>query len=237
MREEGHAQSSHLWKRSPESALLHERLDRALSQLWVAFQPIYSHSARRVIGYEALLRTDSPTVANPIEFLQLANLLNRDAEPGRSARRRAAAFAKRLPSDTRVFVNLQASDLLDEDLFLPTSPLSQVADRVVLELTEWATMDDVPDLRERLRRLRELGFSIAIDDLGAGHNGLNMIPSDRRCASFWPISSSASATATASGTRATCRRAWSTWSSAKLSPASSAATPALASSCLRMFGM
>jgi EAL domain-containing protein (putative c-di-GMP-specific phosphodiesterase class I) len=52
------------------------------------------------------------------------------------------------------------------------TPLSTMASRVVLEITERATLDDVPDLERRTRILRQLGFRIAVDDLGAGHAGL-----------------------------------------------------------------
>jgi EAL domain-containing protein (putative c-di-GMP-specific phosphodiesterase class I) len=47
----------------------------------------------------------------------------------------------------------------------------------VLEVTERATLDDVPDVRERVARLRALGFRIAIDDLGAGYAGLSSFAS------------------------------------------------------------
>src|SRR6478736_6772995 len=47
-------------------------------------------------------------------------------------------------------------------------PVPRVAQRVVLELTDRASLDSVSDVRERLDRLRGLGFRVAIDDLGAG---------------------------------------------------------------------
>jgi EAL domain-containing protein (putative c-di-GMP-specific phosphodiesterase class I) len=47
----------------------------------------------------------------------------------------------------------------------------------VLELTERSPLEGVPDLRERVRRLRSLGFRLAIDDLGAGYAGLTSFAS------------------------------------------------------------
>jgi EAL domain-containing protein (putative c-di-GMP-specific phosphodiesterase class I) len=61
---------------------------------------------------------------------------------------------------------------VDEDLFAEDRPLSRMASRVVLEVTERETLDGVPDLRERARSLRRLGFRLAVDDLGAGYAGL-----------------------------------------------------------------
>ncbi len=43
---------------------------------------------------------------------------------------------------------------------------------MVLEITERATLDGVIDLRRRVERLRDLGFRVAVDDLGAGYAGL-----------------------------------------------------------------
>jgi EAL domain-containing protein (putative c-di-GMP-specific phosphodiesterase class I) len=42
----------------------------------------------------------------------------------------------------------------------------------VLEITERASLEDVEDLGDRIVRLRRLGYSLAIDDLGAGYAGL-----------------------------------------------------------------
>lgn len=76
------------------------------------------------------------------------------------------------PTDALLFVNLHALDLMDEALLSPTSPLSAVADCVVLEVTERTSLDEVTDPRPRIAELRRMGFRIAIDDLGAGYAGL-----------------------------------------------------------------
>jgi EAL domain-containing protein (putative c-di-GMP-specific phosphodiesterase class I) len=74
--------------------------------------------------------------------------------------------------DTLLFVNLHCADLLDEELYQADSPLGRMAPHVVLELTERASLDRIQGVRERLARLRKLGFRLALDDLGAGYAGL-----------------------------------------------------------------
>jgi EAL domain-containing protein (putative c-di-GMP-specific phosphodiesterase class I) len=69
-------------------------------------------------------------------------------------------------------VNIHPCDLMDDDLFSPAAPLSQVAGQVVLEITERANLDGVADLRTRLTTLRRMGYRLAVDDLGAGYAGL-----------------------------------------------------------------
>jgi EAL domain-containing protein (putative c-di-GMP-specific phosphodiesterase class I) len=76
-----------------------------------------------------------------------------------------------------VFVNLHARDLLDEALRSRESPLAALANRVVFEVTERASLDQVHDVRGKISELRQLGYRIAIDDLGAGYAGLNSFAS------------------------------------------------------------
>jgi EAL domain-containing protein (putative c-di-GMP-specific phosphodiesterase class I) len=123
-----------------------------------------------VHGSEALLRSDEPTLANPGAFLEAADRLGKLPELGRAVRERAAAVPP--PDGAKLYINLHASDLNDEALYLSDTPLARLGDRVVLEVTERATLDGVRDLPARVAKLRGLGFGIAIDDLGVGYSGL-----------------------------------------------------------------
>jgi len=77
-----------------------------------------------------------------------------------------------LPNDSVLFLNLLAEDLDDPDLFRFDSPLSRYAERIVFELTEHRGWPDHSILRQKMEKLRALGYRIALDDLGAGQNGL-----------------------------------------------------------------
>jgi len=68
-----------------------------------------------------------------------------------------------------VQVDEHDADLFDKQLTSPFSPLSRIASRVVLEITERTSLEGQADVRYRVAELRELGFKIAIDDLGGGH--------------------------------------------------------------------
>jgi EAL domain-containing protein (putative c-di-GMP-specific phosphodiesterase class I) len=72
-----------------------------------------------------------------------------------------------------LFVNLHARELLDDTLFDRATGLAEAAPRVIIEITERAHLDTVPDAESRIARLRAMGFRIAIDDIGAGYSGLN----------------------------------------------------------------
>jgi EAL domain-containing protein (putative c-di-GMP-specific phosphodiesterase class I) len=149
--------------------------DRALSKLWMAYQPIVSLKAHGPIAYEALVRSHEPGFGNPGPLLEYAERTGRLPELGRTIRDLCADAAAKLPRDLSLFVNLHTHDLTDPSLYSPSSALASYASRVVLEITERGALDEVSDVGERIRRLRALGYRVAIDDLGAGYAGLTSI--------------------------------------------------------------
>jgi EAL domain-containing protein (putative c-di-GMP-specific phosphodiesterase class I)/ActR/RegA family two-component response regulator len=159
------------WSPADDRAGLTDAFDRALASMWLAFQPVVSWKYRRVFAYEALLRNEEPILGNPGVLLSAAERLCRLGEIGRSVRDRVATQVPSCPAQF-VFVNLHSHDLLDDHLYDENSPLSRVADRVVLEVTERASLASVTDIEARIAQLRGLGFRIALDDLGAGYSGL-----------------------------------------------------------------
>jgi EAL domain-containing protein (putative c-di-GMP-specific phosphodiesterase class I)/CheY-like chemotaxis protein len=157
---------------SSERAALTASFDRALDSMWLAFQPIVDGRSRQTIGFEALMRSNEPTMPAPGAMLDAAERLDRIHEVGRRVRDRAASMIESESSDGLLFVNLHSADLLDDNLFDAKAPLTKHAGRVVLEITERAALADVGDARQRAAELRRRGFKIAIDDLGAGYAGL-----------------------------------------------------------------
>jgi len=147
-------------------------LDRALSSLWMAYQPIVRAVDSSVFAYEALLRAEEPMLPHPGAMLEAAERGGRLHDIGRAVRDSVVVGARSAEDGWLFFVNLHPEDLLDETLYLTESPFAALAPRVVLEITERASLDDVSGLHDRIAALRALGFQIALDDLGAGYAGL-----------------------------------------------------------------
>ncbi len=159
-----------------DRAGLEARFESAMASTRMAFQPIISWQQRKVIAYEALLRNQEPTLLRPDHFLDAANRLGRLQDLGRRVRTCVAREVEaEAPPDVRIFVNLHASDLNDDELMLPSAPLTRLASRVTLEVTERASLHDSGDIRSRFEALRALGYSLAVDDLGAGYAGLSSL--------------------------------------------------------------
>jgi len=156
-----------------DRAGLEASFERALETMWMAFQPIVDLDQKRVFGYEALMRTAEASLPHPGAVLSSAERLDRLVELGRRVRALSAAAFHRAPADVLLFVNLHTRDLVDPELYETGAPLTKIAGRVVLEITERSTIDGVKDLQTKVRALRQLGFRIAIDDLGAGYAGLS----------------------------------------------------------------
>jgi EAL domain-containing protein (putative c-di-GMP-specific phosphodiesterase class I) len=144
---------------------------RATASLFMAYQPIIRTRDGSIYGWEALLRTKEPSVPGPLLFIEMAERLGRVRDLGRLIRTSVARTTQR-NRGTLFFINLHPDDLLDETLYDPSAPLSLLASEVVLEITERSPVDSVPDVRERVRTLRRLGFRLAVDDLGSGYAGL-----------------------------------------------------------------
>ena len=150
----------------------HRHFDSALQNVWIAFQPIVDLRERTVFGYEALVRSRQPGLERPALLFAAAGRLERTRELGRRIRELVARRVASAPSEARIFVNLHAAELDDPELHAATAPLSAYAGRVVLEVTERGSLGGVEDLKGRLRSLRDLGFSIALHDVGSGYAGL-----------------------------------------------------------------
>ena len=156
-----------------DRAGLEVRFGVAIEKLRMVFQPIVDASTGALYGYEALARTDEPSMTEPDALIDAAVELSRLPQLGRKIRALAAAAMVSAPTRLSLFVNLHPRDLDDLELVADQAPLTRIASRVVLEVTERSSLSNSPELAERIRRLRAHGFRMAVDDIGAGYSGLS----------------------------------------------------------------
>lgn len=144
------------------------------------FQPIVSSLEQRVVGFEALSRgpSDSP-LHSPLTLFAAARHHGMLTELEMLCRSRAISRFCALELPGKLFLNISPESLLEQQHYsggtlamLETSGLTP--DRVVIELTEQAPIDDVTLLHSALHHYRNMGFSIALDDLGAGYSSLRL---------------------------------------------------------------
>ena len=147
---------------------LEQAFNRAVGTMSMHFQPIVHAKDHAAFGYEALLRTHDVEIRHPGAMFDAAERLHRVERLGHLIRKDISMRAHETDSGL-LFVNLHALDLLDPSLASPFSPLAKICHRVVLEVTERSSVEGLSDIHYRVATLREMGFRIAIDDLGAGH--------------------------------------------------------------------
>jgi EAL domain-containing protein (putative c-di-GMP-specific phosphodiesterase class I) len=150
-------------------------------RLSTVFQPVVDLRQRTVLGYEALSRGPAGSVYQmPLRLFEMAEQADLVFELDRKCRRRAFLSADSLPSSAKLFVNVYPSAMYDPE-FQGTSLVRLVQshglspERVVLEITEKSAIENYEVFAEALSELTSLGFSTAVDDVGAGYSGLEKI--------------------------------------------------------------
>ncbi|GAB2514709.1 sensor domain-containing phosphodiesterase [Lysobacter humi (ex Lee et al. 2017)] len=140
----------------------------------MVFQPIYEVGARRLIGVEALARAEVDGRALPPERL-FKEAWDAGCGPDMElAAIRGALWALDcLPRDAYLAVNASAATLALPQLLAMVSRVD--AKRLVVELTEHASVADYDALTTALATLRSLGVRVAIDDVGAGYSSLRHV--------------------------------------------------------------
>ena len=144
------------------------------------FQPIVSTLEERIVGFEALSRgpSDSP-LHSPVTLFAAARHHGILTELEMLCRDRAVSRFCNLNLPGKLFLNVSPESLLEHQHY-PGRTLEILQrnglkpDQVVIELTEQAPIEDLSLLRSALHHYRDMGFSIALDDLGAGYSSLRL---------------------------------------------------------------
>lgn len=143
--------------------------------------PILDLDSMEVIGYEALSRgPEASEFERPDMLFAAAYDADLVVRLERLCRKRALEAAADMPDQRLLFINIEPEAIGDPQLRdVVTSTLlaaaSIPASRVVLEITERAAIADFCAFRATLEYIRALGFSVAVDDAGAGYGSLQCI--------------------------------------------------------------
>jgi EAL domain-containing protein (putative c-di-GMP-specific phosphodiesterase class I) len=149
--------------------------DKAIA---VAFQPIWRLDGASIVGFEAIARPEDETL-DPIETFRIAERIGRAHELDAICQNVVRSRVAELPPGVLLFINLSPHTLVHPS-FSALSFASAYEEanlsprRVVVEVTE-QTKVPVGLLAENLTRLKHRGFKIALDNVGSGNAGLEML--------------------------------------------------------------
>lgn len=153
-----------------------DRIVTALNErrIMLAYEPVVDANTRNVVFHECLLRIrridgsliPASEIVPVAERLGLARLL--DQRVLELVIAEMAAHPK-----LRASLNVSASSTTDPDWWSRLEALLRlhktVADRLIVEITETTAIHDIDNARGFVRRVKDLGAWIAIDDFGAGY--------------------------------------------------------------------
>ncbi|WP_441239068.1 PAS-domain containing protein [Bradyrhizobium sp. 930_D9_N1_4] len=157
------------------------------NEFHLVFQPQVRLDTTELTGFEALLRWKHPSrgLVSPAEFIPLAEENGLIVPIGEWVLRSACATAASWPNVT-IAVNLSPVQFRARGLVaMVTSALAEAGlppQRLELEVTETALLDDSEATIEILHQLRALGVRVSLDDFGVGYSSLSYLrkfPFDR----------------------------------------------------------
>lgn len=165
---------------------LEQDLRRAISrdQLHLHYQPVADLALGRIVGAEALIRWRHPELGwvSPVEFVPILEQSSLIDEVGlwvlNTACREARSWREHGLGELKVAVNLsphQVRATLPLTIARTLERHRLTSQRLEVELTETAAMQDAAGTREVLEQLKALGLGVALDDFGAGYSSLNYL--------------------------------------------------------------
>ncbi|HEY0842352.1 GGDEF domain-containing protein [Methylotenera sp.] len=163
-----------------EAACLHLHDIIQNRQLTAAFQPILNMQQGKFIGYEGLIRGPiNSMLHSPMALFAMARSCGLVTELEYLCRQTVLeSFAKQnLPG--KIFLNISPDILLQKysksgETLKYMDALGLKPSQVIIELTENAQTLDYQLMRDATHHYRNMGFEIAIDDLGEGFSGLRL---------------------------------------------------------------
>jgi len=176
-------------RRAVERLHLESELRQAVErkEFIVFYQPIVSLSSKQIVGFEALLRWQSPLrgLVEPDVFIPIAEQTGLIVPLGDWVLREACMqlrrwqehFIEELP--LTMSVNLSARQFLQWDLVATVKRTLQETgiegSSLYLELTESVAMGESKRTIRTLEKLKHLGVRLSIDDFGSGYSSLDQL--------------------------------------------------------------
>jgi len=143
----------------------------------MAIQPIvHTGNLETPVYFEALVRPSHPVLTNPVALLSAAERQQMALEVSSKILRSALQIVRVIPEDTGLFVNIHPEQLSQPRTLLEQlSTVREYAPRVALEITERSRLRGITGWEESLALATDMGFQIAVDDLGAGYSSLSIL--------------------------------------------------------------
>lgn len=162
---------------------LKQAVDR--NEFSLVYQPLVCVTSNQLIGLEALLRWKSEQLGDvpPAEFIPLAEAAGTIIPIGCWVLNHAAAMIKTLAQlgvrDVFISVNVSVLQLMQENFIEIVEEVVQTQgislDSLKIEITETVLVESFPQIKTKIKLMREMGIKICLDDFGTGYSSINYL--------------------------------------------------------------
>lgn len=168
------------WESLLEADYLVEILQQ--ERLVTYFHPIWDLKSKTIFGYECLIRgyDAQGNYITPSRLFSTASKSDLVFNLDRQARLTALKTASKFQHFPRIFINFVPTSVYDPVFCLASTvetaiQLHIAPSRIVFEVVETEQIDDWNHLNGILNYYRNMGFMIALDDVGSGYSSLNRL--------------------------------------------------------------
>ncbi|MDF1616078.1 ABC transporter substrate binding protein [Petrocella sp. FN5] len=154
-------------------------------ELSLNFQPQIDSKTHKIVGFEALLRWQSPElgIVSPLKIIPLAESSGLILPIGQCVLEQAIRFTldmlDYMEEPFLVSVNISVIQLLEasfvEDLLETLASFDLEPSYLQLEITESILIESYEILLGKLKKLRAHGISLSLDDFGTGYSSLSYL--------------------------------------------------------------
>jgi len=156
-----------------------EKLHKALSEdrIIAHYQPIYNYKTKKIEKYEALMRlVEDDKIIYPNEYLNIAKKTR--LYPELTYKMVEKVISKFSTINQEFSLNLCVEDLMNDELMSFIFDFAQqkkVFKKMVLEIVESEEIEDSEHITKLLKRFKDKGCQIAIDDFGSGYSNYDYL--------------------------------------------------------------
>ena len=145
------------------------------------YQPIVDLTTSKPIGFEALIRWQHPDkgLIFPDAFIPVAEQSNLITEIGYWVLEAACKALPNFPAHIHISINVSARQFMDPQLATRMKQIiyqyHATPNRITLEITETLLIENIEQVVNSLKNLRDFGLGISVDDFGTGHSSLSKL--------------------------------------------------------------
>jgi PAS domain S-box-containing protein len=155
------------------------------NELFVTYQPQVDSINKQIIGAEALIRWNNPTLGliSPYLFIPIAEKNGFIIDIGywiiEEVFKEYNEIKDSLPSNFKLSINISPIQFNDDNIIDKIIELSKQYNidlsHFELEITENVLVSDIDNVNSKLTKFKDLGLSIAMDDFGTGFSSLSYL--------------------------------------------------------------